>query len=292
MVLKSLHAQTASIVQSVLAFVRVLEVLVTLWINKVLKVVTCNVNGIRASARKGLMQWLLELQPDFICLQETKAQMNAGLQEDFALEGYHSYFQDARKKGYSGVGIYARAKPHTVDADMGCETALQEGRYLRVSYPKAHIVSLYLPSGTSSQERQDYKMRLLEHFYTRILAKEASSTVPWVLCGDWNIAHKPIDLKNWRQNQKNSGFLPEERAWMDKVLELGWVDAFRAVNQEAGQYTWWSYRANARSNNVGWRIDYQIVSASLQAKIKRAYIVSEPRFSDHAPLVVEYDHAL
>ena len=254
-----------------------------------MKVITCNLNGIRAAERKGFFSWIAEENPDFICVQETKAQM-ALLQDDiYRPEGYHNVFADAEKKGYSGVGIYSKQKPDYFTAKMGLEWADNEGRYAEAAFGNLRIVSLYLPSGSSGDERQNFKWDFMRYYYDQYLAKIAASSYDYILCGDINIVHKEIDIKNWKANQKNSGCLPEERAWLDKVFDgLGLVDAFRQVNSEPHEYTWWSNRGRAWDNNVGWRIDYQIVTQSLAGKIKSASIYKEQRFSDHAPLIIEY----
>lgn len=254
-----------------------------------MKVITCNLNGIRAAERKGFFAWIAEENPDFICVQETKAQM-ALLQDDiYRPEGYYSVFADAEKKGYSGVGIYSKLKPDHVTTKMGLEWADNEGRYAEAAFGNLRIVSLYFPSGSSGDERQNFKWDFMRYYHDNYLAKIAASGHDYILCGDINIVHKEIDIKNWKANQKNSGCLPEERAWLNKVFDgLGLVDAFRQVNSESHQYTWWSNRGRAWDNNVGWRIDYQIVTESLAGKIKSASIYKEQRFSDHAPLIVEY----
>lgn len=258
-----------------------------------LRVITCNVNGIRASHRKGFFDWLHGVSADIVCVQETKAHMVGELKASFEMQGYQSFFASAEKKGYSGVGIYCKTSPLAVSTALGEAQADQEGRYVCASFANAHVVSLYLPSGTSGDARQYYKMQLLDYYYQARLAEDVRDATPWIICGDFNIAHKAIDLKNWKQNQKNSGFLPEERAWMDKVLhKTGWVDAFRAVNSEPDQYTWWSYRQGARARNVGWRIDYQLVSPMLAPSIRQAYVATDVVVSDHAPLVVDYDYSL
>lgn len=256
-------------------------------------VVSCNVNGIRAAQRKGFWSWLEELDADVICLQETKADLVTLSQSEFVLAGYHAYFSSAEKKGYSGVAIYAKQKPQKIEYGLGHATLDTEGRVVLAHFTNVSVMSLYLPSGTSGDVRQDVKMKILDYFAREYLAKQANSDRGIILAGDWNIAHKQIDLKNWRQNQKKSGFLPEERAWMDYVFdELGWIDAFRVLCDQEQQYTWWSYRAGARQNNVGWRIDYQIVNAALSSALLRTRIAPEPIFSDHAPLIMEYSGVL
>ena len=254
-----------------------------------MRIITFNANGIRSAERKGVFNWLNEQQADVVCIQETKAQIH---QLDLTLHapaGYHCYHHDAEKKGYSGVALYCKQQPDQVNTGIGWADFDQEGRFIEAQFRNLSVISLYLPSGSSSAERQAIKFKFLERFlpYLQELARNGRDTI---ICGDWNIAHKAIDLKNWKANQKNSGFLPEERAWMDQLFADGlWVDAFRVVNPEADQYTWWSNRGQAWAKNVGWRIDYQIVSASLQTKIRAASIYKEQRFSDHAPLIMDYD---
>jgi exodeoxyribonuclease III len=254
-----------------------------------LKVITINLNGIRSAARKGFFAWVREQNADIICLQELRAQEAEVQNPQFKLAGYHTYFQFAEKKGYSGVGIYTRHEPNDVTIGLGWESADQEGRYVAVQLKGMWVASLYMPSGTSGEHRQAIKFDFLARYATHLKSLLGKSH-EYIICGDWNIAHKIIDLKNWRSNQKNSGFLPEERAWMDQLLEgMGFIDAFRVVNQEAEQYTWWSNRGRAWEKNVGWRIDYQIITPGLKPTIKSAAIYKDQRFSDHAPLLIEYD---
>lgn len=254
-----------------------------------LRIISINLNGIRSAARKGFFNWLAQQDADVVCLQELKAQAPELQDPQFTPEGYEAYFHFAEKKGYSGVGIYTRHKPKQVVTGLGWETADQEGRYVAVDLGGIWVASIYLPSGTSGEERQTIKFDFLDRYESH-LKNMVSAPHDFIVCGDLNIAHKQIDLKNWRSNQKNSGFLPEERAWMDKVLnEIGWVDAFRVVNQEPDQYTWWSNRGQAWAKNVGWRIDYQLVTPRIKDAIKSASIYKEERFSDHAPLIIEYD---
>ena len=254
-----------------------------------MKIVSVNVNGIRAAGRKGFYEWMAKEQPDIVCLQELKAQPDQITDVLYHPEGYHSYFHSARKKGYSGVGIYSRAEPDNVQVGLGWEEFDSEGRYLQVDYPGLSVVSLYMPSGSSKEERQDFKYMVMERFEP-VLKKMQKQDREWLICGDWNIAHKKIDIKNWRGNQKNSGFLPEERAWMDWLFgDAGFVDAFREVDDREEQYTWWSNRGQAWVNNTGWRIDYHVATPGLKEKVVRAEIYKEERFSDHAPLTLEYD---
>lgn len=254
-----------------------------------MKVISFNANGIRSAARKGFFEWLHLQRADFVCIQETKAQI-AQLATDplYFPEEFHCEYSDAEKKGYSGVAIYARKKPLQVVRQIGFDFCDREGRYLQFDYADVSVVSLYLPSGTSGQERQDVKYEFLDYFACH-LQQLKNSGRDLIICGDYNIAHKTIDIKNWRGNQKNSGFLPEERAWMDNLFgSLGFFDAFRVKNQEESQYTWWSNRGRAWENNVGWRIDYQVVTPGLAKQVAAVSIHREPRFSDHAPLSIDY----
>ncbi len=257
-----------------------------------MRVISVNVNGIRAAARKGFFEWLARQDADVVCLQETKAQVHQLAQEVRNPPGYHAYFHDAQKKGYSGVALFSRDKPRRVRVGLGRPEVDREARYLEADFGGVRVVSLYLPSGTSGDERQTFKYGFMEAFgeHLRRLRRRRGE---YIICGDWNIAHRQIDLKNWRSNQKNSGFLPEERAWMDYVFDdLGYVDAFRAVNGEPDQYTWWSNRGQARAKNVGWRIDYHVVTPGMRDRVKAAAIYKDEHFSDHAPLTIDYDGPL
>jgi exodeoxyribonuclease-3 len=259
-----------------------------------LKVISANLNGIRSAANKGFLPWAAEQNADFICMQELKAQAADMTPAMLGFPERHGYFHYAEKKGYSGVGIYARQEPLRVIEGLGVPEIDAEGRYLELVYDDLSLISLYLPSGSSGDHRQAAKFSFMEHFFGH-LAELAGSGRQVLLCGDWNIAHKEIDLKNWKGNLKNSGFLPEERAWLTKVFdELGWVDVYRRLHPDAtGEaYTWWSNRGQARANNVGWRIDYQIATPGIAATAKRASIYKEAWFSDHAPLTIDYDWAL
>lgn len=253
-----------------------------------MRILTLNCNGIRSAARKGLYGWLADQAADVVCLQETRAADVDLSATDFSLAGYHAEHVHAVRKGYSGVSIYARRRPDRVVRGYGSTEFDAEGRYLEFQFGKLSVVSVYFPSGSSSPERQEAKFRFLEEFRAH-LAKLRRRARQYVLCGDLNIAHRAIDLKNWRSNQKNSGFLPEERAWLDELFSQGgYVDAFRVVNGDPEQYTWWSNRGQAWAKNVGWRIDYQVVSAALAERVRGASIWKDSRFSDHAPLVVDY----
>jgi exodeoxyribonuclease III len=254
-----------------------------------MRIITVNVCGIRSAAAKGLFRWLARQNADFVCLQETKCHFHQLADHDVELPGYQSFFCDAERKGYAGVALYTRHKPDKVIRGFGIPEFDSEGRYLEAQFDDLSVVSLYLPSGSAGPERQASKFRFLETFMPH-LGRLRRRKRRYVLSGDWNIAHKPIDLRNWKSNQKNSGFLPEERAWMDRLFgPAGYVDAFREVNPEPDQYTWWSNRGQARAKNVGWRIDYQVVSGTLAGKARAASIYKGERFSDHAPLTMDYD---
>ncbi len=253
------------------------------------RVISLNANGIRAAARKGFFEWMERKDADVLCIQETKAQVHQLTDEIFSPVGYHCYYEDAEKKGYSGTAIYTRHEPKKVIRGYGDDEFDKEGRYLEIQLDGLSVVSLYLPSGSSGDERQAAKYRCLDSF-TEHLKKLHRRRSEYIICGDWNIAHKEIDLKNWKSNQKNSGFLPEERAWMDKVFgEYRYTDAFRTIEQKPDQYTWWSNRGRAWDNNVGWRLDYQVVTPGLKNKVRNTDIYREQRFSDHAPLIMDYD---
>jgi exodeoxyribonuclease-3 len=254
-----------------------------------MRIVTLNANGIRSAAAKGLFEWLPGQDADVICVQETRAQVAQLSDAAFWPKGYHCYYFDAEKKGYSGTAVYARKRPRRIKRGFGIAEFDREGRYLEADFGHLSVVSLYLPSGSSGAERQASKFRFLESFMPH-LSRLARRRRPYILCGDWNIAHRPIDLKNWKSNQKNSGFLPEERAWLDTLFGADeFIDAFRETNTAADQYTWWSNRGQAYAKNVGWRIDYQIAGSALRGTIQRTHIFKERRFSDHAPLIIDYD---
>jgi exodeoxyribonuclease-3 len=254
-----------------------------------MRIISLNANGIRAAERKGFFPWLQSQNIDVVCIQETKAQVDQLKAEAFWPEGYHCFYHDAEKKGYSGVAIYCKQKPDAVKKGLGWHDVDSEGRFIEVQLGDLSIISLYLPSGSAKEERQAFKFSVLDRFLPYLQALEDNNR-RYVICGDWNIAHKEIDLKNWKGNKKNSGFLPEEREWMDQLFsKQQWFDAFRLVNQEEGQYTWWSNRGQAWANNVGWRIDYQIISSTLKDKVQATSIYKEERFSDHAPLIIDYD---
>ena|SRR3990167_1195871 len=257
-----------------------------------LKVISANLNGIRAAARKGFFDWLAQQNADVVCLQETKAHMLTLTDPMFYPKGYYHYFFDAVKPGYSGVGIYTKIEPQNVQKGLGFALADTEGRYIQVDFEGLSVASLYLPSGSSGDHRQALKYEFM-HEYFKILHQQKKQSREFIICGDYNIVHKEIDIKNWKANQQSSGCLPEERAWLDKIFgPEDYVDAFRVVNQEPDQYTWWTYRAGAWHNNVGWRIDYQVITPGLKDKVRGASIARETRFSDHAPLTIDYDLCL
>jgi exodeoxyribonuclease-3 len=255
-----------------------------------LRIITLNVNGIRSAARKGFCAWLARSRADMVCVQEIKAQPSDMSGEIRAPGRLLGYFHCAEKKGYSGVGLYTRRAPDRVVEGVGIREIDREGRYLQADYGKLSVISVYLPSGSTGPHRQKIKFRFMDLFFPH-LEKLAADGREILLCGDWNIAHKEIDLRNWRANRKNSGFLPEERNWLTRVFdELGWVDVFRRIDPRPERYTWWSNRGRAWENNVGWRIDYQIATPGLAATAKRAAIYKNERFSDHAPLTIDYDY--
>lgn len=254
-----------------------------------MRIISLNLNGLRSAADKGFFEWLAQQNADFVCLQELKAQAADMTVQMLAPPGYQGYFHYAEKKGYSGVGIYTRRKPDAVIEGLGLPEFDCEGRYIETQFGNLSIVSVYLPSGSSGDERQAVKFRFMAAFLPHLRELSASKR-ELVICGDWNIAHKELDLKNWRGNRKNSGFLPEERAWLTEVFdESGFVDVFRKLHPQLEAYTWWSNRGRARENNVGWRIDYQVATPGLAARAEAASIYTAQRFSDHAPLIVDYD---
>jgi exodeoxyribonuclease-3 len=256
-----------------------------------LRIITANVNGIRSAAKKGFFEWMQSTQADFICLQEIKAQLG-DLSNDLTFQtSYSSYFHCAQKKGYSGTGIYSKHVPDEVSTGFGVAEFDDEGRYTALRFGKLWIISVYFPSGSSSEDRQAAKFRFLEVFlpHLQTLKKQGFEIA---LCGDINIAHQEIDLKNWKGNIKNSGFLPEERAWMTHLFDIeGFVDVYRKIEPNATDscYTWWSQRGQAYNNNVGWRIDYHIATSGLGSFAKTQQVYKQERFSDHAPLIIDYD---
>ncbi|MFV8824394.1 exodeoxyribonuclease III [Thauera sp. WH-2] len=259
-----------------------------------LRIISLNLNGIRSACRKGLLDWLPAQQADFLCVQELKAQANDLDETMRSPDGMKGWFHHAEKKGYSGVGIYSRREPDRVVEGLGIADIDAEGRFLQLNFGKLSVISLYLPSGSSSEERQQVKFHFMDRFLPHMdMLYQSGQEV--VVCGDWNIAHREADLKNWKSNQKNSGFLPEERAWLSRLFdEQGWIDVYRRLHPEATDacYTWWSNRGQAWAKNVGWRLDYQIATPGLAAAARNAQVYKSERFSDHAPLTVDYDWAL
>ncbi|MDO5103215.1 MAG: exodeoxyribonuclease III [Lautropia sp.] len=254
-----------------------------------LRVVSQNLNGIRSAARKGWFEWAAGIGADAICVQEVRAQL-ADLSEPMrAIGPAVGHFHLAERKGYSGVGIYTAQQPQSVREGFGQAAFDAEGRYIEMDFGTHTIISVYVPSGSSSEERLQQKFIFMDAFAAHMQAlKDSGREI--ILCGDWNVAHKEIDLKNWRSNQKNSGFLPEERAWMTRLFdEIGFVDVFRTLDERPEQYTWWSNRGQAWAKNVGWRLDYQIATPGIAATAKRVEIYKDERFSDHAPLIIDYE---
>ena len=257
-----------------------------------MRIITANTNGIRSAAKKGFFDWIKTTKADVICIQETKAQNHQLTAETFHPKGYTCTYHDAEKKGYSGVAIYSRVKPKKIIEGIGWHDIDIEGRYIEYQFDKLSVISLYMHSGSAKEERQLVKYDFMQRFMAYLL-KLRRKRREFIICGDWNIAHKKIDLKNWRGNQNNSGFLPEERAWMDTLFgESGYVDAFRVVNKKEEQYTWWSNRGQAWANNTGWRIDYQVITPKLEPTVQSASIYKDQRFSDHSPLIIDYDFTL
>ena len=250
-----------------------------------MRVLSYNVNGIRAALKKGFADWLQAADPDVLCIQETKAlqeQVDTGVFEDL---GYHHYWFSAQKKGYSGVAILTKKEPNKVVCGSGIDHMDFEGRILRVDFDEVSVMSLYLPSGTNV-DRLDYKFKFMDEFqdYIEKLKKEIPNLV---ICGDYNICHEAIDIHDPVRNKTVSGFLPKERSWLDGFMKSGFIDSFRYLNSEPHQYSWWSYRANARNNNKGWRIDYALVSSPLKENISRSFILPEAKHSDHCPVGLE-----
>ena len=256
-----------------------------------LRIITANLNGIRSASKKGFFNWISTQNPDILCIQELKAQ-EADLDPDLlAPNGYQGFFQYAVKKGYSGVGLYSKQAPDSVKIGFDCPEFDAEGRYVEATFGNLVVISAYFPSGSSAPERQEAKFRFLDIFLPH-LKKLKEQNLEILLCGDINIAHKEIDLKNWKGNIKNSGFLPEEREWMTNLLDkVGYIDVYRHLhpNTEEACYTWWSQRGQAYAKNVGWRIDYQIGTPGIAKKSVRSEIYKNEKFSDHAPLIIDYE---
>jgi len=252
------------------------------------RIITANVNGIRAAERKGFFAWMKTQDADVVCVQEIKAQEDQ-LDDKFYPQNVHTFYHPAERKGYSGTGLYCKQKPdqviHSIWEDIDFE-----GRLIQADFGDLSVISVYIPSGSAKQERQDYKMAFMTERFMPYLKKLQNDGRKYIICGDINIVHKRIDIKNFTSNQNRSGCLPEERAWMEELFtETGFIDAFREINQEADQYTWWSNRGQAWANNTGWRIDYHILSTNLKGTPKRVEIYKDERFSDHSPLIIDYD---
>ncbi len=253
-----------------------------------MKIITYNVNGLRAAVTKGLCEWLSQENPDILCLQETKLQPEQYPAEAFEALGYRSYLHCARKKGYSGVAILTKRIPDHIEYGMGIEAYDNEGRFIRADYGEVSVVSVYHPSGTSGEERQAFKMEWLEDFQQYVMELRKSRPL-LLLCGDFNICHQPIDIHDPVRNANNSGFLPEERDWMSRFLSAGFIDSFRELCPQKQEYTWWSYRFQARAKNKGWRIDYCMASEPMRPLLRTARILKEAVHSDHCPMILEVE---
>lgn len=253
-----------------------------------MRIISYNVNGIRSAMSKGLVQWIESAQPDVLCLQELKAnpeQVDMKALED---QGYHHYWYPAQKKGYSGVAIFTKVKPENVEYGCGIKEYDDEGRIIRADFKDVSIMSVYHPSGSSGDLRQAFKMKWLSDFQNYVSALKQSKP-DLILSGDFNICHKPIDIHNPKANANTSGFLPEEREWMEQFINSGFIDTFRHFNQDPHHYSWWSYRAGSRAKNLGWRIDYHLGTETLRQRLKRSVILPEAVHSDHCPVLLEID---
>ncbi|MDI9342026.1 MAG: exodeoxyribonuclease III [Sediminibacterium sp.] len=255
-----------------------------------MKIITYNVNGIRSAMSKGLLDWLRQTDPDVLCLQEIKASPEQVGVFEFEEMGYHHYWYPAQKKGYSGVAILSKQQPDHVAYGCGIESYDNEGRVLRADFGSLSVMSVYHPSGSSGEDRQAFKMRWLTDFQDYI-SHLKTTRKELILSGDYNICHRAIDIHNPVSNAKTSGFLPEEREWMEQFINSGFIDTFRHFNKEPHHYSWWSYRANVRAKNLGWRIDYNMASDNLASRLKRAVILPEAKHSDHCPVMLEIDHS-
>jgi len=252
------------------------------------KIISYNLNGIRSALSKGFLEWIKAADPDILCVQELKAEPGQLDITLFENAGYHHYWHPAQKKGYSGVAIFTKQKPDHIEYGCGISHYDFEGRVIRADYGDVSVINVYHPSGSSGEERQAFKIKWLADFkeYIDLLKKERPKLI---ICGDYNICHQAIDIHNPKSNANSSGFLPEEREWMEQFMKSGFVDSFRHFNKEPHNYSWWSFRANSRSKNLGWRIDYNLVSTNLQQQMKRAAILPEAKHSDHCPVLLEID---
>lgn len=248
------------------------------------KIISWNVNGLRAVHKKGFLEWLAKSRADIVCLQETKAQKKQLTPDLIKLKNYHSFFNSARKKGYSGVAVYSKNKPRVVKRKLGMKRFDSEGRLLELEYPDFTLVNLYMPHGDRQKRNLDYKLECYEYLFKNL---EKVKNKKIILIGDFNIAHKEIDLARPKQNQNNIMFTPQERKQIDKLIKLGFIDSFRKFHKKGGNYTWWVYMANARQRNLGWRIDYAFVSKKFEKRLKSAFILSRVRGSDHCPIGIE-----
>jgi exodeoxyribonuclease-3 len=253
-----------------------------------MRIISYNLNGIRSAISKGWLDWLKSANPDVICLQELKANSDQIDHSPLLELGYHLYWHSAQKKGYSGVAVFSKIKPDHVEYGCGIKKYDDEGRVLRVDFGDFSVMSVYMPSGSSGEERQAFKMKWLEEFHDYILDLKKKRK-KLIICGDYNICPQPIDIHNPKSNATTSGFLPEERAWVDQFLKSGFIDTFRYFNKEPHQYTWWSFRANSRAKNLGWRIDYNLATQNLKDKLRRVAILAEARHSDHCPVLLEIE---
>lgn len=253
-----------------------------------MKIITYNVNGIRAAVKKGFIDWLKTEKPDIICIQETKAQNNQIPTFEFTELGYHTYINSAKKKGYSGVAILTKTPAQKFELGIGNDKFDNEGRLIKLDFENFTLVNAYHPSGSSGDLRQTFKMDWLNEFY-KFSYNQKKQTPNLIMCGDYNICHREIDIHDPVRNKNNSGFLPEEREWLSNYLDTGFIDSFRFINPQPHNYSWWSYRANARANNKGWRIDYNMVSDNLKSNIKNAEILSDVFHSDHCPVKLEIE---
>lgn len=252
------------------------------------RLVTYNVNGIRSALTKGLLDWLRSVEADVVCLQEIKSTAEQAGTELFESLGYHCHWFPAEKKGYSGTALLSKTKPQHVEYGCGIPAYDAEGRCIRADFADFSVMSLYAPSGSSGEDRQAFKFQFMDDWFPYI--QDLKTRHPHlIISGDYNICHRPIDIHNPKSNANSSGFLPEERAWMEKLMTEGWVDTFRVFNDQPHQYTWWSFRANARAKNLGWRIDYHLATEAMRSRLTRSVILPEARHSDHCPVLLEID---